>query len=100
MPTTSSMYAIVLAKVTMDGVRLTGRYKDRLQQVRETEAAPVAASLTWITGTPNAADLRDAKAFAAIEGYTVFTFTRAEFNKDPLGTARAAMLAAHEKVTA
>lgn len=95
------MYAIVIAWVTMDGVRLTGRYVDRLQQVRETVAAPMAKAATWIHGKPNAKDLADAKAHAAKEGCTVFTFTRDEFdNGDPLGMARAAVLAQHAKAVA
>lgn len=90
--TPSETYAIVLAKATMDGVRLTGRYKDRLQQEAETEAAPLAKACTWAYGYPSDEDHKKAQAYAAADGWTVFTFTRTEWDKDPLAVARAKVM--------
>lgn len=85
-------YAVILAKVTMDGFRLTGRYKDRLQQVAETKAAPVAQALTWVI-EPTEADMTRGKHFAEDNGYTLIHLTREEFDDFCLDKARARALA-------
>ena len=65
----SAPYWIVLAWVSMDGVELTGRYLDRLQQVRETRLAPKAKACTWLHGPEvNAKEITRAKAFADCAG--------------------------------
>lgn len=41
------MKKIVLAMVDNTGVRVTGRYRDRLCQLAETEAVPEARAAVW-----------------------------------------------------
>jgi hypothetical protein len=84
---------IVLAKVEMDGIELTGRFLDRLQQVPETRAVPVAKSVTWRYGEDICEkDLQRARAYAPTEGYQVFVYPLDE--KHPHERARAEVLAA------
>jgi|GEM_PF-3606183 hypothetical protein len=88
----SAPYWIVLAWVSMDGVELTGRYLDRLQQVRETRLAPKAKACTWLHGPEvNAKEITRAKAFAAANQYQCMTFPKSV--KEPLDAARAIVLA-------
>jgi hypothetical protein len=84
---------ICLAWISMDGIKLTGRYKDRLQQVAETVAAPVAKSLVWRcadSGPITQKDLSDAKKYAKGLGYTMCVFD--DRVAEPLEQARAIVL--------
>lgn len=85
---------IVLAWVTMTGVRLTGRTLDRYGLERETEAAPEARACTWLLeGT--AEDVAKATAHLSREARDavraqVYTYPTSE--ADPLGRARRAIM--------
>ena len=87
---------IVLAWVTMEGVEATGRYVDRLRQIAETRATPLAKACTWRHGHRlNDQDLAKAKAYAAANGFQVFTYPRGE--TEPLQRARADVLQSQSK---
>lgn len=85
---------IVLAWVTMTGVRLTGRTLDRYGLERETVAAPEAKACTWVLeGT--AEDVAQARAYLTREQRDavraeVYTYPTSE--ADPLGLARRTIL--------
>ena len=82
----------VIAWVTMDGIRLTGLHTDRLQQVREVDAAPLAKALVWISGPEaTAAEIQRAKDYAAANKALYLTFPESE--EAPLNKARAIVLA-------
>ena len=94
-PVLTDVHWIVLAWVTMEGVEVTGRYVDRLHQVAETRAVPLAKACTWRYGSLSKEDIAKAIAYAAVNGYRVFTYSRKE--KDPLPQARAAVLRMHSQ---
>lgn len=86
---------IVLVRVTMDGVRETGKMErfDGVNWRPSVESCPKAEALVWVNEGVEE-DLQKAADFAKAEGYTVRTFETAEAN--PLGKARADALASRE----
>jgi hypothetical protein len=89
-------YWIVIAWCDMSGIKLTGRYRDRLMQLQETVPAPKAFACTWRKGVDNTMhDLAKAEAYAKHNGYTVYRYDRNEV--DPLGHAKREALAAFKE---
>jgi len=86
------MKTIVLARTDMTGLRDTGQLerRDGVNWFPKFEPCPKASALVWLNeGTE--ADEAQARDFAQREGYSVLIFPTSE--PDPLGKARAAVLA-------